>query len=355
MKKIAIVIAVLDMPGGAEKVAADLAVEFHRRDYDVTVIKFDHLLPGEVLLEVPCRVLEVDIPERTGGFLTQAGILLKRAWCFRRIFQREKFDHIFSFMEAANLPTALVAPGAVLSVHLDPGTLTRSEWVAFRWVYPRAKQVITVSKQMQHLLEVKAGLNNVCCIYNPVDTRLVHEKSKQAIAVKGRFILAVGRLARQKRFDLLLAAFAKTRACQDCLLVILGTGEEQQQLQAQIVNLNLENCVLLAGFDDNPYKYMARAEFQVMSSDHEGYPLVLIEALALGCPVLSTDCPTGPKEIIQPGVNGLLVETGNADAIARGIDQLFFDDELREKLSRQAAESVRDNDVAAVADRWLAV
>ena len=354
MKKIAIVIALLEMPGGAEKVAADLAVEFHRRAYDVTVIKFDRLLPGEVLLDVPCPVLDVNIPEREGNLLVQIGIMLKRAWCFRRIFRREKFDHIFAFLEAANLPAVLASSNAVLSIHLDPDTMTRSEWIAFRWIYPRARRVLTVSRQMQHLLEVKAGLNNVRCIYNPVDTRGVHEKSKQAIAIKGRFILAVGRLARQKRFDLLLAAFAKTRASEECLLVILGTGAEQKQLEAQIINLNLESRVLLAGFDDNPYKYMVRAEFQVMSSDHEGYPLVLIEALALGCPVLSTDCPTGPQEIIHPGVNGLLVETGNVEALAKGIDQLFFDDELREKLSRQAAESVRDNDVAAVADRWLA-
>ncbi len=354
MKKIAIVIADLRMPGGAEKVAVDLVIEFHRRGDDVTVINFDHPLPKGALYEVPCRVLDINMPGHKGGILVQIGLLLKRAWCFHRIFQRVKFDHIFSFMEAANLPTVLVAPNAVLSVHLDPGTLTRSEWVAFRWVYPRAKRVITVSKQTQSLLKTKAGLGNVCCIYNPVDTRLVHEKSKQAVAIKGRFILAVGRLVRLKRFDLLLAAFAITRAREECFLVILGTGAEQQQLQAQIINLGLENCVLMVGFDDNPYKYMARAEFQVMSSDHEGYPLVLIEALALGCPVLSTDCPTGPQEIIHPGVNGLLVETGNVDALAEGIDQLFFDDELRERLSRQAAESVRDNDVAAVADRWLA-
>lgn len=354
MKKIAIVIAALGMPGGAEKVAADLAVEFHRCDYEVTVIQFTHLLPGEVPIEVPCRMLDIDIPERKGGLLVQMGIVLKRAWCFYRIFRREHFDHIFAFLEAANLPTVLASPDAVLSMHLDPDTMTRGEWLAFRWIYPRARRVITVSKQMQDLLENKAGLKNVCCIYNPVDTALVREKSKQAITIKGRFILAVGRLAPQKRFDLLLAAFAKTRARQECLLVILGTGAEQERLAAQIVDLELENCVLLAGFEENPYKYMVRAEFQVMSSEHEGYPLVLIEALALGCAVLATDCPTGPREIIRPGVNGLLVETGNIEAITAGIDQLFFDNELREQLSRQAAESVRDNDVAAVADRWLA-
>jgi glycosyltransferase involved in cell wall biosynthesis len=91
-----------------------------------------------------------------------------------------------------------------------------------------------------------------------------------------------------------------------------------------------------------------------MSSDYEGYPLVLIEALSLGCPIVSTDCPTGPREIIKHNVNGLLVEKGNIDAIAKGIDQLFFNDAKREEMRKTAIESVRDNDIVAIADAWLA-
>ncbi len=112
--------------------------------------------------------------------------------------------------------------------------------------------------------------------------------------------------------------------------------------------------MILVGFDANPYKYMAHAEFQVMSSDYEGYPLVLIEALSLGCPIVSTDCPTGPREIIRHGENGLLVEKGNVDAIAAGIDELFFDTAKCAQMRQLAVESVRGNDIAAVADAWLA-
>jgi glycosyltransferase involved in cell wall biosynthesis len=207
---------------------------------------------------------------------------------------------------------------------------------------------------MQELLEKQAHLKNVNCIYNPVNTRLIREKAQESIDIDGRFILAVGRLEKQKRFDLLLEAFAQSQARQDCKLVIVGRGSQQEALEQAIKTLGLVERVILVGFDPNPYKYMAKADFQVMSSDYEGYPLVLIEALSLGCPIVSTDCPTGPREIIRHGENGLLVEKGNVAAIASGIDALFFDAATREKMRQQAQESVRGNDIAVVADAWLA-
>ncbi|WGZ92430.1 MAG: glycosyltransferase [Candidatus Thiothrix putei] len=354
MKKIAIVIAELAAPGGAEKVAVDLAEEFRQRDYEVTVVKFARLPVDITRYDIPVRMINLDIPERQGGLFTQITVLLRRAWQFRQLFQREQFDHIFSFLEAANVPCALACPDSVLSVHLDPSTMTRSEWLAFRWLYPRAKRVIAVSRQMQDLLEKQAHLKNVNCIYNPVNTRLIAEKSQEVIGFEGRFILGVGRLEKQKRFDLLIEAFARSKAQQDCQLLIVGRGTQQAMLEQHIKTLGMEERVVLVGFDANPYKYMAKAEFQVMSSDYEGYPLVLIEALSLGCPIVSTDCPTGPREIIRHGENGLLVEKGNVDALAAGIDTLFFDQEQCERLRQQAKESVRNNDIAAVADAWLA-
>ncbi len=352
-KKIAIVIADMAAPGGAEKVAADLAEEFHARKHDVTVIKFEDY--GDIpRFSYPGRTIQLNLPSREGGLPRQILTLLKRAWYFRKVFRKEKFDHIFSFLEASNVPCALASRDAVLSMHLDPDKMTGYEWRAVRWFYPRAKRVITVSRQMSDLLVERARLNNVTCIYNPVNTRLIAERSKEPITVEGRFILAVGRLERQKRFDLLLEAFAHTKARHECKLVIVGRGTEQQALEKQIAAMGMQGRIILAGFEPNPYKYMAKAEFQVMSSDYEGYPLVLIEALSLGCPIVSTDCPTGPREIIRSGENGLLVEKGNTDALAAGMDELFFNSALREQMRLKAKASVNANDIASVADNWLA-
>ncbi|MBU0654471.1 MAG: glycosyltransferase family 4 protein [Gammaproteobacteria bacterium] len=352
-KKIAIVIADMAAPGGAEKVAADLAEEFHARKHDVTVIKFEEY--GDIpRFPYPGKTIHLHLPSRAGGLPRQLITLFKRAWYFRKLFRKEKFDHIFSFLEASNVPCALASRDAVLSMHLDPEKMTQHEWRAVKWFYPRAKRVITVSQQMTDLLVERAHLDNVTCIYNPVNTRLNREKSQEPIALEGRFILAVGRLERQKRFDLLIDAFARTQAQYECKLVIVGRGTQQEALEQQIAALGIQDRVILAGFELNPYKYMVKAEFQVMSSDYEGYPLVLIEALSLGCPIVSTDCPTGPREIIHSGENGLLVEKGNAAALAAGIDQLFQNPELREQMRRKAQESVHANDIATVANAWLA-
>lgn len=352
-KKIAIVIADMAAPGGAEKVAADLAEEFHARKHDVTVIKFEEY--GDIpRFPYPGKTIHLHLPSRAGGLPRQLITLLKRAWYFRKLFRKEKFDHIFSFLEASNVPCALASRDAVLSMHLDPEKMTQHEWRAVKWFYPRAKRVITVSRQMTDLLVERAHLDNVTCIYNPVNTRLNREKSQEAIALEGRFILAVGRLERQKRFDLLIDAFARTQAQHECKLVIVGRGTQQEALEQQIAALGMQDRVILAGFELNPYKYMVKAEFQVMSSDYEGYPLVLIEALSLGCPIVSTDCPTGPREIIHSGENGLLVEKGNAAALAAGIDQLFQNPALREQMRLKAQASVHANDIATVANAWLA-
>ncbi len=354
MKKIAIVIAELVAGGGAEKVAADLAEEFSQRQYEVTIVTFADLLPHETRHAVPARFVHFHLPEQRGGLVTQAGLLLRRAWSFRQFFRKEKFDHVFAFLEAANAPCVLAYDDAVLSVHCNPEHMTRHDWRVFRWLYPRARRVVAVSRQIQDLLEHQAGLRNVSCIYNPVNTRLLNNRAQEAVAEEEDFIVAVGRLEDQKRFGLLIDAFALSRTSQYCKLLIIGEGSQYAMLAQRIAALGLEQQVRLVGYDANPYKYMAKAHFLVMSSGYEGYPLVLIEALSLGCPVVSTDCPTGPREIINHGQNGLLVENNNPQALAEGIDTLFFDHDLRARISRFAPHSVRDNDIAVVADAWLA-
>jgi glycosyltransferase involved in cell wall biosynthesis len=354
MKKIAIVIAELVAGGGAEKVAADLAEEFSQRQYEVTIVTFADLLPHEARHAVPARFVHFQLPEQRGGIVSQMGLLLRRAWSFRQFFRQERFDHVFAFLEAANAPCVLACDQAVLSVHCNPEHMTRNDWRVFRWLYPRARRVIAVSRQIQDLLEHQARLRNVSCIYNPINTRLLNARAQEPVAVEGNFLLAVGRLEDQKRFALLIDAFALSRASQYCKLLIVGEGSQYAMLAQRITALGLEQQVSLVGFDANPYKYMARARFLVMSSAYEGYPLVLIEALSLGCPVVATDCPTGPREIINHGYNGLLVENGNPQALAEGIDTLFFDDGLRTRMSHFAPQSVRDNDIAVVADAWLA-
>lgn len=353
MKKIAVVIGDLGMPGGAEKVAADLATEFHQRGYDVTVVTFEEKKKSGYL-QTPAKHLHLSMPSHDGGLISQLGLLAQRVWVFRQVFKKEQFTHIFSFLESANIPCALASSLTLVSVHIDPNEWTERQQKMIKFAFKRARAVIALTNSMQTKLETRLQLKNVVRIYNPVMTDLVHQRAKESIAIDSPFILAVGRLNTLKRFDRLLAAYAQSQIAARCLLVILGEGELRQALEQQIQSYGLQERVLLLGYEANPYKYMTRAEYLVMSSDTEAYPVVLIEALSLGCPVLSTDCPSGPREIIREGENGLLVEL-SAEALAAGMQRLCQDSQLRERLSRQAPSSVQNNDIRHVADAWLAV
>lgn len=156
-------------------------------------------------------------------------------------------------------------------------------------------------------------------------------------------VLAAGRLVPQKNFPLLLRAFAKLRAQRPARLLILGEGKQRTRLEALVQELGLEADVALPGYVANPYAAYARAALFVLSSDWEGLPTVLIEAMACGCPVVSTDCPSGPAEILDDGRYGKLVATGDAAALgaamAETLDAPPAAETLRERAARFSLES----------------
>jgi glycosyltransferase involved in cell wall biosynthesis len=136
-------------------------------------------------------------------------------------------------------------------------------------------------------------------------------------------------------------------------LIILGEGALKADLQLLIASLNLTTKIHLYGFIPNPYPYIAKAHALILSSWHEGFPLVLAEALGLHRPVIATDCDTGPREIIQHDYNGLLVPTNDTNALSQAIDQLAFNEILYNKLKLNAANSVQHLNIKRIAQQWL--
>lgn len=196
-----------------------------------------------------------------------------------------------------------------------------------RLFYPRADAIVAVSRGVKSDLETHVGIKSpaIQVIYNPVVSPLLYNKAQQSVGHPWfedhhKVVLAVGRLNKQKDYPTLIQAFAKVyKKAVDLRLIILGEGEERQHLQNLIDDTGLSDVVRLPGFADNPYAYMQKAAVFVLSSKWEGLPGVLIEALALGTPVVATDCPSGPKEILQSGKYGKLVNVGDVDGIAAAI------------------------------------
>lgn len=196
-----------------------------------------------------------------------------------------------------------------------------------KWLYRKADAVVCVSEGVADSIQRTLGIprNQLSVVYNPVIHSGIRKSAEMSIShpflpENGEpLLLAVGRLTTQKNFPNLINAFSLVRKTLSAKLVILGEGEERGNLTALIASSGLAQDVLMPGFVDNPYAWMRRADVFVLSSSWEGLPTVLIEALACGAKVVSTDCPSGPKEILENGRWGELVKVDDAEALAEGI------------------------------------
>lgn len=203
----------------------------------------------------------------------------------------------------------------------------RSLEASVKLFYPWADGFVAVSQGVADDLRRFAQLPEVKVhtIYNPVVTDELLASAARTpehpwlAPGEPPVILGVGRLVGQKDFATLVRAFALVRRTRSAKLIILGEGDKRPELEALVTELGLSDEVSLPGFVDNPFAYMARADTFVLSSRHEGLPGVLIQAMACGCKVVSTDCPSGPREILNNGSLGALVPVGDAGALAEAI------------------------------------
>lgn len=252
-----------------------------------------------------------------------------------------------------------------LQIHSNPARAVERQPAWLRWLrlrpmrrwYPRAAGIIAVSQGLRSDLIRVLGLPADCvhAICNPVITDDIARLAAAPVphvwlAEKLQPVLiAVGRMTRQKDFATLLRAFASLRRERPLRLIVLGDGELRGELEALARSLDIASDVLFAGFQQNPYAWMARADAFVLSSAWEGSPTVLTEALSLGLPVASTNCPSGPEELLCGGRYGPLVPVGDDAALSVAMRQVL-DSPLPAALLRSA---VQDYHAAVSARRYL--
>jgi len=349
MKKIAIVIADLDL-GGGQRVAINLAQALAKNN-EVSIVIFQD---DEIHYETPGDLIHLDCPQKT-SIPGKVYNVFKRARKLRKLIKEKQFDAVYGFMETANFPTAMAFPDAALSVHCNPRELSFFETFLAKLTYPRVKNVIAVSEDVAGILRSDFGLKNVSRIYNPVDAEDVAAQVDKPHEHPKPYILALGRFHEVKRYDLLIDAYAKSKMKQDCDLLIVGDGELRPKLEKQVADLGLTDKIYFEGTQSNPFPYLAGAKFLTLSSRTEAFPMVLIEALALQCPVVATDCPTGPREIVRHGENGLLVDNENVDAFSEAMDKLYYDDALLATFRNNALDSIKHLSGEVIAGEWLAL
>ncbi|MEW8562834.1 MAG: glycosyltransferase [Candidatus Thiodiazotropha sp.] len=228
-----------------------------------------------------------------------------------------------------------------------------------RLLYPRIDRIIAVSEGVRADTLTVSGVTpeKVVVVRNPVVTPQLLEAAEAPSPhpwlgdPKNPVILGVGRLTVQKDFPTLLRAFADLRARRPCRLIILGDGRQREKLQAMSDELGISEALALPGFTANPYAYMKRADLFVLSSRWEGSPNALTEAMALGTAVVSTDCPSGPNELLDGGRIAPLVPMGDWQALSKAMQRMLDQPPDPTLL----CESVREYNAQQSADHYLEI
>jgi glycosyltransferase involved in cell wall biosynthesis len=348
--------------GGADRVTLTLLKMLDRQQFELSLVLLR--AEGEYIEDIPADVEVISL---------QAGSMWTAWPAAIRLLQKRRPDIIFSTSSGTNMLVSLSHLLAfqrgrlVLSERniVYHGGLTVKRRIAVllkRLLYSRADLVTAVSACLKDDMVEKIGLpaEKIYVVYNPVLEDPILRLSQEPVAhpwFEGEtpVILGTGRLVPQKDFATLIRAFQLVRAQRPAKLLILGEGEKRPQLEAMVNDLGLQEDVALPGFDKNPFKYMARCTLFVQTPIHEGLGNVLIQAMACGAPVISTDCPCGPSEIIaEPGVDGILVRIGDVKALAEKMLYLLDNPTIRQKMGEKACYSAQRFKAEVVLERYFA-
>lgn len=318
--------------GGAERVMVTLANGFAQRGYVTDLVLAT--ATGPYLTDVAENVRILDLHARRVSHALMP---------LMRYLKQERPVAMLSAMNHANVIAVLARSWSGVSTRLvvsEHSTISigaqrarkiieRVVYALVPWAYKKASAIVAVSQNAARDLEkfARLSVNSVNTIYNPFDVAFIQQHATEAVShpwflcdKEQPIIIAIGRLTEAKDYSTLLHAFAQVRLRIHARLLILGEGEQRNDLEALAQSLGLGADELsMPGFVKNPFAYLAHADLFVLSSRWEGLPSVLIEAMACGTPVVSTDCPSGPREILEGGRWGSLVPVGDIDALAHAI------------------------------------
>lgn len=315
--------------GGAERVMIALANNFDSQNINVDMVVLASDGPYIHELSKGVRIVDLGVNRAMRGIIP-----------FARYLKKNKPEVVLVTMKQVALcayfarrltfgasKTRLLIREAVSPTfsEMHQGVSVRIMSILLRYVYKDVDAVISTTPEMTDELSARYQFKRLLTIGNPVATKKFRALMNQRADChwpwpkNEKLVLSVGRLGRQKDFSTLIKAFALANQELPARLAILGEGELRPEIEAQIASLGIEDRVWLPGFVENPFAYMASCDLYVMSSIGEGLPNALIQALCTGTPVVSTSCPTGPKDLLEDGKYGHLVDIGDFSAMAECI------------------------------------
>ena len=344
--KITLVISSLSC-GGGERAMVLLAEGLANLQHQVTLITLSD--KNTDFYQVPSKVsrIELGIMGDSSNLIEAIKNNIGRINTIRKVIESTEPDVVASGLRITNVSVilALLGKNYPLIVTEQNDVKVHSQGLVWetlrRLTYPLCSKVVSVSKGVDRGLEIP--LNKRAVIYNPITVKDYQTAPVLPPEVDSNknWVASMGRLTHQKGYDLLLLAFHKAAEKHpDWQLIILGKGELREQLEQMRDDLGLSGQVVFTGALTNPFAVLKQAQLFVMASRNEGFPLAHGEALACGLPVIATDCPSGPSEMIRHDIDGLLVPNQDVEALAIAMKSLMFDKQKRQQLAARASEVV---------------
>lgn len=340
--------------GGAERCAATLSHFFHKHNCEVHNVVF----AGEIVYDYSGELLHLGkLKDSTNGLFNR----YQRFKALKSYLKKHQFDFIIDFrvkrfyLQEFIINNWIYGP-FIQTIHsrkLD-SYLPKNKFLA-QLLYRKCEKLVAVSKSIESEIKKEYPFENCIQIYNPIDVTKVNELAKQPINVSSDFILAVGSMNKNvKQFDHMIECYSNSILPQNNIkLLILGDGKLKENWVQLAKDLKQENNVLFLGSIDNPFPYYKKAVFSVLTSKYEGMPMVLIESLACGTPVVAYNCDSGPSEIINDEQNGLLIDNQNKKAMTDGLNAMIENKNLYLQCKSNAQSSINSFDVEAIGNLWV--
>jgi GalNAc-alpha-(1->4)-GalNAc-alpha-(1->3)-diNAcBac-PP-undecaprenol alpha-1,4-N-acetyl-D-galactosaminyltransferase len=346
--------------GGAERVAVDLANHWSQQSYAVTIVTIDRSDVSRYAVREDIRRVGLDLMSESRSLFSAVGNNVRRIRLLRAELKRAQSQVIFSFTDITNVTTLLACRGMKVRTIVCERTDPRHHrigrvWNGLRnWTYGRASAIVVQTKSVGEWAKAQGWKVPVWVIPNAAPQWSV--EVPQSRRERAPTILAVGRLSEEKGYHLLVEAFGAIAAqFPSWHLRIIGEGNERARLVRLINQLKLAGRVFLPGWVSDVAAEMRSAEFLALTSRYEGFPNVLLEAMAMGVPCVSFDCDSGPREIIRNGVDGLLIPPGDSRALSNAFAAMISNDARRQAMSMEARTVASRFSRADFYRRWDAV
>ncbi len=332
--------------GGAERVASTLANAWTSRG-DKVILMPTFSGRGECFYQLSPEVRLVYLADLVSSRVQTLRNMFIRLLTLRRFISSERPDVIVSFLPNVNVAAVVASIGLRIPVvvcernDLFVMRISHLWQLICRLTYPLANGLVVQTQTLAHkYVSSNQALRLVRVIPNPISKQFI-DIQYRAGHTKMKRILSVGSLVNQKQFDVLIKVFANlAKSHPDWSLRIIGEGSLRAALQQQIIDLGLEGCIELPGRSSTVGEEFASADIFAFTSGYEGFPNVLLEAMAVGVPCVTFDCPCGPREISLGGQIALLVPLNDEHAMELALERLILDADLRSSLGSRARSSV---------------